>query len=372
VNVLSQLLLACRRWVRKRASRSERLEIWYLERDLADLSRDYRREMSDAQGGRGEPAEVESRYGVESALVYEELEGIRTERLLRQARALRVPLPSLRPRGTDIEKEDENWTLGSTLGQWTLTDEGESRLRSAIRAEQKAGREVVAFWITIVLGFFGVATGLVGGVTGLVATQQKELSRLDHLPRLTCSVVRAGTLDSLIVSNVGSPVRKMKVDRLVLFDALPYARPDDPKLVRYVVDDYFADNLGADYEGNQRLVFGTAVPQGNASFTSAITSALVDSLSRRGLGWAAIEVGQGARVVYWDWLGTRMEEYFWGHGPAGDPMWSMDRISRTRWRQLSSTGDSLSRRGQRLKCATEPREEQVLRVVRKCVASVTK
>ena len=90
--------------------------------------------MAEARqpGGKGDPDEIASRYSFEDQLATEELEGVRTKQLLRRVRALRVPPPSPRPHGHDLEKGDENWDHGSMMGQWTLTNEGEGRLRRAI------------------------------------------------------------------------------------------------------------------------------------------------------------------------------------------------------------------------------------------------
>ena len=155
-----------RRSVRKLLSRSERIRLWYLERDLSALSRDYHREIEEARKGNGDRQEIESRYAFEHNYTAEEMESIRTERLLRRARALRVPLPSRRPSGFNYEDEDENWSLGSAIGEWTLTQEGEARLRQSIREEEKASRENAAFW-------FGIVTGVLGTLTGLVAVWKK-------------------------------------------------------------------------------------------------------------------------------------------------------------------------------------------------------
>jgi hypothetical protein len=354
------------RWIRSLLSRSERLQMWYLERDLARLRRDYHREMAEARDSQStaDPQEIEARYTSESDLAREELESVRTERIIRRARALRVPLPSLRPHA---QAGDENWDLGSVMGQWTLTDEGQARLRRAIREEEKARRETAAFWIGILTGLIAVVTGLVGAATGLIAIQQKELSRLDHLPRISCAVVQSGGQDSLIVANSGSPVRKISVDRIVFFEAQPYSQPSEPQLVRYVIDDYYADQLGGDYEGNQQLAFGLDSSPGNMAFVRGLTLALADSLGRRGLGWAGIEVHRAVKVVYWDWLGTKMEECFWGNAEAGERPSIMGRISDKKWKELSATADAARRSGRRLRCATNAHGEDAQRMIRECV-----
>jgi len=154
-----------RRWGRGVLARNERISMWFLERDLAVLSREFYRDMARAkdQDTRGE---IHSRYSHDRACTSENLEDLQTERLLRQARALDVALPSPRPHGLDHESGDENWWLGSVMGGWYLTPEGRRRLRQAVRAEQKDSRENASFW-------FGIVIGLIGALTGLVAVLRK-------------------------------------------------------------------------------------------------------------------------------------------------------------------------------------------------------
>ena len=88
--------------IRRILSRSDRILMWYAERDIAALQRDFRREMAAARTSReGDPQEIASRYSSEDELAQEELEAIRTQRLVQRAHALRVALPSPRPRTPD-------------------------------------------------------------------------------------------------------------------------------------------------------------------------------------------------------------------------------------------------------------------------------
>jgi hypothetical protein len=359
-------------WIRRVLSRSERLQMWYLERDQASLHHAYRREMAEARkpGGQGDPDEIQARYASEDSLSREELEGIRTERLVRRARQLRVPLPSSRPSGHNDNDADENWDHGYMMGQWTLTNEGEGRLRRSIRDEEKARRETAASWLGIVSVPIAVLTALIGATTGLIAIQQKELSRLDHLPRIGCSIsipLDGADQESLIVANTGSPVRTMSVDRLAFFDAQPNRPGHDAKLMRYLLDDYYRDQLGGDYEGNQRMAFGLQGPRGNIPFVNALTASVVDSLSSHQLAWAGIEVYRVVRVAYRDWLGTRMVAFFEGTSRAIEPGGSMERISDRRWRQLASAADSLRKTGHSLRCVTMNRDSVIRSVALECI-----
>jgi hypothetical protein len=200
-----------------------------------------------------------------------------------------------------------------------------------------------------------------------VSTEQKELSRLDHLPRIVCSVGLGPDGDNLVIENTGSRVRKMTVDRLVFFDVKPCMQPctSPARLVRYVVDDYYRDLREGDYEGSQRLTFGLSEIPGNAAFIGKISGLLQASLRPRGLDWQGIEVGRAIRVVCWDWVGTRMEECYWGEGAAGEAD-GFERISRRRWNQLVAVADSVRRSDRRLMSSTKTPDATAQRVVEEC------
>lgn len=363
------------RWLRTLLSRSERLRMWYVERDLADLHRNHAREIADARRRNDTDAqeEIESRYSSEGDLVFEELEDIRTERLLRRARQLRVALPSQRPRAPRNFHElseaegDENWWLGHVLYQWNLTAEGESRLRMAIRVEEKAQRETAAFWFSTITTPLAVLTGLVGAIAVLISTQQKELSRLDHMPKIECTV--AG--ERLTVANTGSRVKKMTVDRQVFFDVRPCVQPcsTTAPLVRYVVDDYYRDLVEGDFEGSQRLEYALAGPPGNSALLGKVSGLLQNRLPPRGFDWRGIETGVAVRIVYWDWVDTRMEEHYWGTSPTGVTPTPLVRVSRQKWKRLVAVADSLRRQGRSLAASTKTPDADAQRVLRECIAA---
>jgi hypothetical protein len=349
-------------WLRKLLSRSERMEIWYLERGLAALRRDHQRERTEARSSGKDLLEIDSRYSSLNDLTYEELESARTESLLRRARELRVPLPSSRPHGYDSEKEDENWTLGRTMGQWTLTDEGENRLRLAIRAEEKARLEVVTLRFVVATGLFGVLTGLVGAFSGVIATQQKELSRLDHLPRIVC--------DELVVENTGALVKRLRVQRIVFFDVLPCVEPcgTPAPLVRYVVDDYYRDLREGDYEGTQRVTFGLAQRPGNSAFTDKVSGLLQNALPAHGMRWQRIEVARAVRVYYTDWVGTKVDSCYWSESSAVSSF-GFKRLSRKDWNHLVAVADSVRRKGRKLMSSTRTPDADAQRVIQECISA---
>ena len=84
----------------------------------------------------------------------EDIGSLVTQRLLRKARKLMLPIP---------EHGDENlWERCQYSNRSNLTEKGIAELRATIRREEKENREIYFPWIAAL-------TGLVGAITGLVA-----------------------------------------------------------------------------------------------------------------------------------------------------------------------------------------------------------
>ena len=360
---------------RRLLSRSERIRLWFAERDIVVLHRDYQREMAEARKrGEEDTGEIASKYSFEEDYASEELENIRTESVLRRARALRVSVPP-RPRNgnpmsaTPETEGDENWYLGNTMRQWTLTSVGEQRLRQAIREEDKVRREVRMSYLTAFTGLVGVVVGLYGVFTARIATDQKELSRLDHMPKIVVSADG----QRLVVENTGARVREwLRVDRQVFFDVKPCVEPCDrpAPLVRYVVDDYYRDLLEGDFEGSQKQTYGLAEPT-SGMLVGKVSGALQNSLPPRGLRWQGIETGVSVRVVYRDWVGTKIEECYWGEAPAGGGP-TLEPISRKKWKRFVAIADSVRGEGRTLLATTKSPDDAAQRVLRESIAAARK
>jgi len=106
---------------------------------------------------------LEASHHSELSMIYEELDALHTRKLIRQARRLRVPVPS---------KYDNNrnptgfWEQGHNLGLWYFTHEGLEQVRSAIRNELKwhyQRREHYTNWITGLIGIIGMTVGFIIG-----------------------------------------------------------------------------------------------------------------------------------------------------------------------------------------------------------------
>jgi hypothetical protein len=94
---------------------------------------------------------------------WEQLEGIATDRLLRKARLLEIPIPP-RELGAD-EAEGPHWILGNS-GIYYLKLEARWELRRKIRAELDERERRFVTWITLLIGLIGALTGLVSVLSG--------------------------------------------------------------------------------------------------------------------------------------------------------------------------------------------------------------
>src|SRR5690242_1160045 len=130
---------------------------------LARVTRSYRRAMAKARkkGAKQDIRDgIQHGYWAETDELYQELETLRTNRLMRHAYRLDVETP---PRPWK-EQRDEYWVQGSMTGQWYLTTAGINKVRADIRAEIKARHEVRARWIP----WIGALTGLIAAIAGVV------------------------------------------------------------------------------------------------------------------------------------------------------------------------------------------------------------
>lgn len=89
----------------------------------------------------------------------EEISYLTTSHLIEEAQRLIVPIPQ---RGNS-----QYWFVDDAFGRTHLTTEGVIKLRSDIRAERKAGRELP-------MSLLPMAIGLLGALTGLLAVILKK------------------------------------------------------------------------------------------------------------------------------------------------------------------------------------------------------
>jgi len=105
--------------------------------------------------------EIQQGYWAETEELQQELEALRTKRVLRQAHRLDVSYPPIPWK----EQRNEFWIQGNMTGEWYLTTGGMSLLQTAIWAKIKARHEARAPLIV----WMSAITGLVAALTGLLA-----------------------------------------------------------------------------------------------------------------------------------------------------------------------------------------------------------
>ncbi len=142
---------------------------WRLRGHLRRANRSFDREITRARqkgASRDQLEGIQQGWWAETDELNEELEALRTRRLLRQAYRLDVPVP---PRPTE-DHRDEFWVQGSMTGSWHLTQAGINKVRTDIRTEIRARQDTRAYW----LRWIAAITGLVGALTGLFAVLGKH------------------------------------------------------------------------------------------------------------------------------------------------------------------------------------------------------
>jgi hypothetical protein len=145
-------------------------EDWRYERQLKRDVKAYRRidqayrdEISTARRAKKKADEIrsiEERHRWELELVQDEIEWATSRYLTSQALYYQVPIP---PRGED------NWIESNQLGVTYLSRKGASKVRADIRAEQKAKRDRVIAYATLIISLVGALTGVLGATIGVLA-----------------------------------------------------------------------------------------------------------------------------------------------------------------------------------------------------------
>jgi len=81
-----------------------------------------------------------------------EIQGLRSNRLLKKAHRYEITIPS--------RSNDDLWEQ-SNYGEWVLTEKGTQELKSLIRTEKKERRDVIAWWVNMTLGLIGAMIALI-------------------------------------------------------------------------------------------------------------------------------------------------------------------------------------------------------------------
>jgi hypothetical protein len=130
----------------------EALEIARHRRMISEIDRACDVELARATTS-DDRAKVEGRRHWEASLYVDQIEAIKTRRLLRKANSLDVPY--------EYPSEDSPvWERSDQLHTWHLTTIGYSQLRKAIRQEGRDRREWAITWAGVIIGIIGSLTGL--------------------------------------------------------------------------------------------------------------------------------------------------------------------------------------------------------------------
>lgn len=120
------------------------------------LNRYYLKKIEGVQD-RDEKEKLYFERRCECGIVEEEIEERKTQRLIKKASKLDIPIPH-RPYSSD--DENEYWEFGYCMGRAYLNPVGITNIRNAIYATEKQRREAMWFWVTVSVSIIGAITGL--------------------------------------------------------------------------------------------------------------------------------------------------------------------------------------------------------------------
>ncbi len=93
----------------------------------------------------------------------EEVDAYLTNKWLARARRQMIPIPA---RHDEDGNESPFWYQGRYTGEWCLTNQGLTMLRSEIRRERKESYERWTPIATMIIGIIGAITGLISVIQG--------------------------------------------------------------------------------------------------------------------------------------------------------------------------------------------------------------
>lgn len=137
---------------------SYRFSLSKLNRQRSKIDKSYKKQYDEAKKEKDE----EKKQEISSLAIYE-LDEIDDEILFLEHQYLRsISTKHLIQVPPVIEREKGGlWERSRYNGKYRLTNEGIRQLRSEIRKERKERTELLARWISILIGLLGAITGLV-------------------------------------------------------------------------------------------------------------------------------------------------------------------------------------------------------------------
>jgi hypothetical protein len=134
---------------------------------LTDLI--FRKEIADLKISKDRDREklqrLEFDHQSEISILYEELNALHTNQLIRKARRLRVPVPP------NFDKEGKStgyWEEGPELKLWYLTDKGLTQVREAIYKELEWVYKRREHYTNLITGIIGILGTLIGFIIGSI------------------------------------------------------------------------------------------------------------------------------------------------------------------------------------------------------------
>jgi len=100
----------------------------------------------------------------------DEPELIRTERLLRRARRLGIPVPPKPAFDSPERDNDQNWVFNQSNGNWFLSDAKELELRQQVRKEEADSFDHRWRYVTrVIVPISGLIIGILGMIMGFLS-----------------------------------------------------------------------------------------------------------------------------------------------------------------------------------------------------------
>jgi hypothetical protein len=131
----------------------ETCRIGTLTRSAREVHAAFDKEILKAAGGTDKRDRMIYDRQFEASVYEDEIDQIRSNRLVRVAQSLDLPIP-LRTEPSD------HWYRSSTLGSWSLTNLGITELRKAIRQEKRERREVWLSWTGMVVSVLSLVVAI--------------------------------------------------------------------------------------------------------------------------------------------------------------------------------------------------------------------
>src|SRR5713101_5674329 len=132
-------------------------ELWWAERrqdqELKKVRGVYYSLLAGAREERNvaDSDSLMTEIAVQSDFIRDEVESLRTRRLLRRARNLGLSVP--------LHSDEDSWKCNSQTGSYYLTDHGRSEFCRSIQRAERARYDEWARWTILAIGLLGMVTG---------------------------------------------------------------------------------------------------------------------------------------------------------------------------------------------------------------------